>query len=153
MGIRKIPWVRKLPWRRAWQPTPGFLLRQRSLAAWSPQGHKELDTTEVTWHTQKLQLIHHRPNPQVPNSLYLLWKRSLLKLEWVHTVGWASSPMLLFIFFKGQRPDTRRTSSEDRQKTEWRTCQGTKISSQGTKPGERQATIFTRNRTCQHLLF
>ena len=34
------PWVRKVPWRRAWQPTPGFLpgesLRQRSLAGYSP---------------------------------------------------------------------------------------------------------------------
>ena len=29
------PWVRKIPWRKAWQPTPAFLLReshgQRSL--------------------------------------------------------------------------------------------------------------------------
>ena len=45
-------WVRKIPWRRAWQPTPVFLLgecyRQRSLAGYSLQGRKELDTTEVT---------------------------------------------------------------------------------------------------------
>ena len=31
-------WVRKIPWRRAWQPTPVFLSRksheQRSLVAW-----------------------------------------------------------------------------------------------------------------------
>jgi len=44
------PWVRKIPWRRAWQPTPVFLPGeshgQRSLAGYSPQGHKELDTTE-----------------------------------------------------------------------------------------------------------
>ena len=34
------PWVGKIPWRRAWQPTPGFLpgesRRQRSLAGYSP---------------------------------------------------------------------------------------------------------------------
>ena len=46
------PWVRKIPWRRKWQPTPVFLLGefhgQRSLAGYSPWGRKELDTTEHT---------------------------------------------------------------------------------------------------------
>ena len=44
------PWVGKIPWRRKWQPTPVFLPGeshgQRSLACYSPWGHKELDTTE-----------------------------------------------------------------------------------------------------------
>ena len=45
------PWVRKIPWRREWQPTPVFLPRefhgQRSLAGYSPWGHhKESDMTE-----------------------------------------------------------------------------------------------------------
>ena len=43
------PWVRKTPWRRKWQPTPVFLSGkfhgQRSLVAYSPWGHKELDTS------------------------------------------------------------------------------------------------------------
>ena len=38
--------------RRVWQPTPVFLLGeshgQRSLAVYSPCGHTESDTTEVT---------------------------------------------------------------------------------------------------------
>ena len=46
------PWVRKIPWRGEWQPTPVFLSGeshgQRSLACYGPWGHKELDTTEVT---------------------------------------------------------------------------------------------------------
>ena len=46
------PWVGKIPWRRAWQPTPVFLPKeshkQRSLACYSPWGHKEPDMTEVT---------------------------------------------------------------------------------------------------------
>ena len=50
------PWVRKIPWRRARQPTPVFLPReshgQMSLVGHGPQGHKELDTTEVTQHTR-----------------------------------------------------------------------------------------------------
>ena len=44
------PWVGKTPWRRAWQPTLGFLPGkshgQRSLEGYSPWGHKESDTTE-----------------------------------------------------------------------------------------------------------
>ena len=40
---RSNPWVRKTPWRRAWQPTPVFFPGeshgQRSLAGCSPQGH------------------------------------------------------------------------------------------------------------------
>ena len=48
------PWVRKIPWRRAWQPTPVFLPGQshgqRNLAGYSPWGHKESDTIEATLH-------------------------------------------------------------------------------------------------------
>ena len=48
----KDPWVREIPWRRPWQPTPVFLPGeshgQRSLVGYSPLGHKESDTTEET---------------------------------------------------------------------------------------------------------
>ena len=51
------PWLRKIPWRRAWQPAPVFLPEeshgQRSLAGYSPWGHKESDTTEASGHTSK----------------------------------------------------------------------------------------------------
>ena len=44
------PWVGKIPWKRAWLPTPVFLPGkyhgQRSLAGYSPWDHKELDMTE-----------------------------------------------------------------------------------------------------------
>ena len=53
-------WVRKIPWRREWQPTPVILPReshgQRSLAGYSPWGHKELDTTEWLTHIYYLAL-------------------------------------------------------------------------------------------------
>ena len=46
------PWARKIPWRRAWQPTSVLLPReshgQKSLAGYSPQNRKESDMTEVT---------------------------------------------------------------------------------------------------------
>ena len=44
------PWVRKITWRRKWQPTPVFLPGKlhgrKSLVGYSPWGHKELDITE-----------------------------------------------------------------------------------------------------------
>ena len=44
------PWVRKIPWRRKWQPTPVLLPGKshewRSLVGYSPQGREESDTTE-----------------------------------------------------------------------------------------------------------
>ena len=51
------PWVRKIPWRRKWQPTsvflPGKPHGQRSLAGYSPWDLKELDKTErLSWRRQ-----------------------------------------------------------------------------------------------------
>ena len=50
---RHDPWIRKIPWRRAWQPSPVFLPGgshgQRNVAGSSPWGHTESDTIEVTW--------------------------------------------------------------------------------------------------------
>ena len=47
-----IPGLGETPWRRKWQATPVFLPReshgQQSLVGYSPWGHTESDTTEVT---------------------------------------------------------------------------------------------------------
>ena len=44
--------VRRIPWRRAWQPIPAFMPGeshgQRSLVGHGLQGCEESDTTEVT---------------------------------------------------------------------------------------------------------
>ena len=44
------PWLRKIPWRRKWQPTPVILsgksYGQRSLVDYSPWDRTESDTTE-----------------------------------------------------------------------------------------------------------
>ena len=56
------PWIRKIPWRREWQPTPIFLPGefhgQSSLAGYSPWGRQEFDTTEL----------------MAPHSSALAWK-------------------------------------------------------------------------------
>ena len=45
-------WVRKTPWRREGQPTLVVLPRefhgQRNLPSYGPQGHREMNMTEVT---------------------------------------------------------------------------------------------------------
>ena len=58
------PRVGKIPWRRAWQPTPVFspgeFHRQRSLAGYSPWGRKEWDTTEVlSTHTKLFKSLRN----------------------------------------------------------------------------------------------
>ena len=51
-AIELDPWVRKIPWSRKWQTIPVFLpgkpYGQRSLAGYSPCGHKESDMTDCT---------------------------------------------------------------------------------------------------------
>ena len=56
------PWVRKIPWRRKWQPTPVFspgkFHGQRSLVGYSLWGCKELVATEHAhkiWHILKFR--------------------------------------------------------------------------------------------------
>ena len=59
------PWVRKIPWRRKWQPTPVFLPGkfhgQSSLVGYSPWGCKESDRTkQLSTHTPfHLQHSYH----------------------------------------------------------------------------------------------
>jgi len=54
-------YLRKIPWRRKWQPTPVFLLGkshgQRRLVSCSPWRHKESDTTE--WLSMSMCVCSH----------------------------------------------------------------------------------------------
>ena len=73
------PGAGKTPWGRKWQPTLVFLPRkfhrQRSLAGYSPWGHKESDTTEqlsayACTHTH----THTHTHPYEATSLNRMWK-------------------------------------------------------------------------------
>ena len=59
------PWVRKIPWRRRWQPNPVFLPEkshgQRSLAVYSPWGRKESDMNEHTHTGHKREMFSLLP--------------------------------------------------------------------------------------------
>ena len=58
-------WVRKIPWRRAWQPTPVFLPGEsRDRGAWGDTVHggpKESDRTEVTLARTALDIQWRQP--------------------------------------------------------------------------------------------
>ena len=58
------PWVRKIRWRRKWQPTavflPGESQGQWSLVGYSPQGREGSDRTEVIEHTHHAMYAHRR---------------------------------------------------------------------------------------------
>ena len=70
------PWVRKIPWRRARQPTPVFLPGEfhglRSLVGYGLLGCKESDTTEQLTHTHtylgKKLTSHRRPEAFMKES-------------------------------------------------------------------------------------
>ena len=56
------PWVREIPWRRKWQPAPVFLPgkshAQRSLAGYSPWGHKRVECDLATKQPQHKKTCH-----------------------------------------------------------------------------------------------
>ena len=59
------PWIEKIPWRRAWQPTPVFWPREshgpKNGASCRPWGCKELDMTECLSITDKQKFIPSYP--------------------------------------------------------------------------------------------
>ena len=58
------PWVRKIPWRREWLPSPVFLPGefhgQRGLAGNSPWGLKELGMTDPLMHTCIIKFVSQK---------------------------------------------------------------------------------------------
>ena len=77
-GHRFDPWVRQMPWRWEWKPTPVFLPGeshgQRRLAGYSSQGRKDLDTTEVI---QYYSTSKTAPRVQGVQSTFLKSKKVL----------------------------------------------------------------------------
>ena len=71
------PWIKRIPWRRAWQHhlvfLPGEPHGQRSLKGYSLQSLKELDMTEMTQHTHKVCKAESFP------TLNELWGELILR--------------------------------------------------------------------------
>ena len=83
-----IPWIKNIPWRRAWQPTPVFLPEEshghRNLEGNGLWGCKELDVTESLTLSlpQKIESNMEKKFPQP-----CIWTFNLLidaadKLDW-----------------------------------------------------------------------
>ena len=77
--FRFHPWIRTIPWRKKWLPSPVFLPGefdgQKSLVGCSPWGRKELDMTE--WLTLHFTSANHRPGRLKAGIQDLLkWRRS-----------------------------------------------------------------------------
>ena len=80
------PGVGKIPWKRAWQPTPVLLpgesRGQRSLEGYSPWDRKEWDTTECTQPAYIYKLMSgsrkevssREQRRNWPASLWMLWE-------------------------------------------------------------------------------
>ena len=82
------PWVGKIPWRRAWQPTPGFLPGEfhgrRNLAGYRPQGPalpawRPSWALGTVWHLPRKERGAHRHLMQ-----YVIYKNILRKSEHLH---------------------------------------------------------------------
>ena len=71
------PWVGKIPWRRAWEPTPVFMPEechgQRSLVGYSPWGRKELDSTRSNLARMRILKV----DAPAPSTLSHAWN-----LDW-----------------------------------------------------------------------
>ena len=82
-GPRFDPWVRKVPWRKQWQPAPVLLpgesYGQRSLAGYSPCGRKELDMTEWLILSLPLTVNLHRFTAALLWSICLVNKQTCAK--------------------------------------------------------------------------
>ena len=110
------PWIRKILWRREWQPTPVFLPGeshgQRSLSGYSPWGCKESDTTEqLTFHyiicissTSRMcpSLLHWLSSTIWVNSCQKLLIKSVIHLEFwlcvnINNVWCCSSPYPVYM--------------------------------------------------------
>ena len=54
------PWVRKIPQRRQWQPTPVFFQGRRSLAGYNALSHKRVGYNSVTKQQQYIYVHIHK---------------------------------------------------------------------------------------------
>ena len=108
VGDGSISWVRKIPRRRKWQPTPVFLPGeshgQRSLVGYSPRGRKESDMTEqLHFHFHFIYIkvvatlcptLCNLIGCSMPHSSVHLISQARI-LEWVAILTQESNPHLL----------------------------------------------------------
>ena len=94
--IRRFnPWVRRIPWRRAWQPSPIFLPGeshgQRGLAGYGPHGRKESETTKATAYNVDGRAKQRLPSPRTQAGKHsqdpCLRLKATMTVHWLKTGG------------------------------------------------------------------
>ena len=79
------PWVRKIPWRRKWQPIPVLLPGEshggRSLGGYSPWGCEESDTTERLHFTSRKLSNENQNLDEGPLPTVLTHSKESLKMR------------------------------------------------------------------------
>ena len=79
------PWVRKIPWRRGWLPTPVFMPGKshglKRLMGYCPWGHKkvryDLVTEQAHTHTHHRVSLGCREDWKTKNSFANLWQKNI----------------------------------------------------------------------------
>ena len=80
------PWIRKIPWRRKWQPTPVFLPEkfhgQRSLAGSIPWGRSQSQTWLSNWAHTQTTLTPNSQHSYMTTEKTTAWLYGQLLLKW-----------------------------------------------------------------------
>ena len=93
------PWVSKISWRREWQPTtvflPGKSHGQRSLAGYSPQGHKR-DRYDLATKPQQQQKLFLKAVPLFNRPSYDFDNQTKVQNELRRNKTALEQPQILF---------------------------------------------------------
>ena len=127
------PWVRKISWRRKWQPVPIFLPGkfhgQRSLAGYSPWGCEESETTECARMHARMHAQGLGDLGRAAGAFLWLW----VKLSstsgggwWIHTPLRTPAPRVSFHFLPIQFA-LKRSPAKDPQCQEDAVHQGNRF--------------------------
>ena len=97
------PWVGKIPWKRAWQPTPVFLpgesLGQRSLVGSNPWGHRVIhNCSDLARTLESDRLPLHREVTGVGSFLTSLQGLTMLLIHTLY-LGVSRSHHRCILFF------------------------------------------------------
>ena len=104
------PWVRKIPWRQTWQPTPAVFFGeshgQTVLAGWSLWGHKESDIIEkLHFHFHQHERLPRWHSGKVSTCQDEMQKTQFRSLSWedLWRRKWRPTPIFLCRKPHGQR--------------------------------------------------
>ena len=80
------PWVRKITWRKEWQPTPVFLPGklhgQKNPVGYSPWDHKGVGHNLVTKEQWHFYFLHHKSSPRfLPSLLHTAHEKLMAKRQ------------------------------------------------------------------------